>query len=212
MLVKKAKRKIPKNAVEPLMQTCERLSEEWNMSPAEIFKYFLGLMNKYAEYFFSQPWPKKYNYEEATTFTDEDLEFLFESEEEFKDRYITVCLKKNMSLEEGFMGYFGIYWTQQAFHERFIRPLYKPVLEAFKTIIAENKNAENTLKRLKEQFEPQLIHDSLIDLLEHEYPDKTARKTIDEILELLHSKEGLKPCRNFICSGYAGKIKTQNSN
>lgn len=92
--------------MESLTQTCELLIEEWKKPANEIFKRFLELMNKYADYFFSKPWPEKYNYEEATTFTDEDIDFLLESEEDIADRYTTVCLKKNMNLEDGFMGYF----------------------------------------------------------------------------------------------------------
>jgi hypothetical protein len=75
VLVKRKRRKIPRNAVEPLMQACEMLSGEWKKPAAEIFKAFLELMNRYAEYFFSDPWPEKYSCEEATTFTDEDTDF-----------------------------------------------------------------------------------------------------------------------------------------
>lgn len=202
MLIKKAKRKIPRNAVEPLMQTCELLSKEWKKPALEIFKSFLELMNKYAEYFFSKPFPKKYDYDEATTFTEKDIEFLFESEEEFQDRYTTVCLKKNMNLECGFMGYFGMFWTQQAFHEKFVRPGYKPVLDAFDSVVQGKGDARSVLNELKKQFSARLIHNSLIDLLEHEYPDESKRKLIEEMFELLHTDEGLPSCGNARCSWY----------
>jgi len=202
VLIKKAKRKIPRNAVEPLMQTCELLSKEWKKPALEIFKSFLELMNKYADYFFSKPFPKKYDYDEATTFTEEDIEFLFESEEEFQDRYTTVCLKKNMNLEVGFMGYFGMFWTQQAFHEEFVRPGYKPVLEAFDSVVQGKGDARSVLNELKKQFSARLIHSSLIDLLEHEYPDESKRKMIEEMFELLHTDEGLPSCGNTRCSWY----------
>lgn len=199
---KRAKRKIPRNAVEMLTHTCEMLSEEWEKPPAEIFKSFLELMNRYADYFFSKPWPAKYDYKEATTFTDEDIEFLFQNEKEFADRYTTVCLKKNMNLEIGFMGYFGIFWTQQAFHEQFFRPRYKPVLEAFDNFTQESGDARSVLNKLKEQFSVGLIHNSLIDLLEHECPDQPKRKLIEELFELLHTDEGLPSCGRFICTWY----------
>jgi len=202
VLIKKVKRKIPKNAVEPLMQTCELLSEEWKKPALEIFKSFLELMNKYADYFFSKPFPKKYDYDEATTFTEEDIEFLFESEEEFQDRYTTVCLKKNMNLEVGFMGYFGMFWTQQAFHEKFVRPGYKPVLEAFDSVVQGKGDARSVLNELKKQFSARLIHNSLIDLLEHEYLDESKRKLIEEMFELLHTDEGLASCGNARCGWY----------
>jgi hypothetical protein len=202
MLVKKAKRKIPRNAVEPLMQTCEMLSEEWKKPPKEIFESFLELMNRYGDYFFSKPWPEKYDYEEATTFTDEDTDFLLENEEEFSDRYTTICLKKNINLEIGFMGYFGMFWTQQAFHEKFVRPGYKPVLEAFDSFAQKNEEAQSLLNKMKEQFSAGLIHDSLVDLVEHEYLGESKRRLIGEMFELLHVEEGLPPCGNSRCSWY----------
>jgi hypothetical protein len=199
-LVKRRKRKIPRNAVEPLMQTCEMLSEEWKKSATEIFKGFLELMNRYADYFFSNPWPKKYDYGEATTFTDEDIEFLLEGEdEEFSDRYTTMCLKKNMYLEGGFMGYFGMFWTQQAFHEKFVRPGYKPVLEAFDSFAQEEKDARSVLGKLKEQFSVRLIHNSLVDLVEHETLNETREPLVAKMLELLHEEDGLPPCGEYWC-------------
>jgi len=193
------KRKIPRNAVEPLMQTCEWLSKEWGRPAAEIFKEFLELMNKYASYFFSKPWPEKYDHDEATSFTDEDLEFLFENEEEFQDRYTTVSLKKNMYLEHGFMGYFGMFWTEQAFDERFFRPLYKPVLEAFDSFAQGNEDARSVLNKLKKQFKVRLIHNSLVDLVEHDYPDKSRALLVARMLELIHTEEGLPPCGEYDC-------------
>jgi hypothetical protein len=199
MLVKKARRKIPRNAVEPLMQTCEWLSEEWGEPATEIFKRFLRLMNKYADYLFNKPWPKKYDYDEATTFADEDLEFLFESDEGLLDRFHTMCLKKNMCLEHGFMGYFGMFWTEQAFREKFFRPTYKPVLEAFDGFAQGDEDARSVLNKLKKQFEVRLIHNSLVDLVEHEYLDKARDLLVARTLELIHREEGLPPCWEYRC-------------
>jgi len=47
-----------------------------------------------------------------------------------------------------------------------------------------------------------LIHDSLTDLLEHEYPDDSKRKLIDEMCELLHTDEGLPSCGTTRCKWY----------
>jgi len=186
--------------VKSLMRTCELLSEELEKPATEIFKSFLELMNKYADYFFSKPWPEKYNYDEATTFTDEDVEFLSEGEdEEFSDRYTTVCLKKNMNLELGFMGYFGMFWTEQAFHEKFVRPRYKPVLEAFDSFAQEDEDARSVLNKLKEQFGIRLIHNSLVDRVEHEYLDETEGLLVARMLELLHKEEGLPSCGEYRC-------------
>lgn len=158
-------------------------------------------MNKYADYFFSKPWPEKYDYGEATTFTDEDIEFLSEGgDEEFSDRYTTMSLKKNMNLEVGFMGYFGMFWTQQAFHEKFVRLGYKPVLEAFESFAQQDEDARSVLNKLKKQFGIRLIHDSLVDLVEHEWLSETREPLVARMLELLHKEEGLPPCGEYRCT------------
>jgi len=198
-LVKKERRKIPRKALEPLMVMCEWESKELGKPAAEIFKRFIGLMNKYADYFFDKPWPPKYDYEEATTFTDEDLEFLYENDEEFWERFETMCLKKNMYLD-GFMGYFGMYWTKQAFYKEFIRPSLKPIWEAFEKYAEQNEDPRNVLNKLKEQFNHvKLIHASLIDLLENEYLDKPKHKLVANMLELMHTEEGLPTCGEYWC-------------
>jgi hypothetical protein len=209
---KRKQRKIPRNAVEPLMQTCEWLSTDWGKPATDIFKSFLELMTKYEGYFFSQPWPKKYDHKEATSFTDEDVDFILESEDDFADRYTTMCLKKNMCLDVGFMGYFGMFWTQKAFDEEFFGPLYKEVLEAFNNLLPEGGNARNVLDKLKKRFGINCIHDSLIDLLEHEYPDKVTRKLIEDMFELLHTVEGLASCGHSRCSWYWRKKYSSQTN
>lgn len=95
-----------------------------------------------------------------------------------------------------------MFWTQQAFHEKFERPRYKPVLEAFDSFAQGNEDVRSVLNRLKEQFSAELIHDSLIDLLEHEYPDKSRRSLIGEMFELLHRDEGVPSCKNVQCNWY----------
>lgn len=179
------------------MQMCKMLSEE--REPAsDVFKRYIGLMNKYADYFFDKPWPSKYDYEEATTFTDEDLEFLYENEEEFWERFQTMCLKKNMYLD-GFMGIFGMYWTRQAFYEEFVRPGLKPILESFEMYAEKDEDPRSVLNKLNEQFDVRLIHASLLDLLEHEYLDKTKGLLVANMLELIHTEEHLPPCGEYRC-------------
>jgi len=198
--MRKKKRKIPKTAIEPLMRHCEFLSKESDQTAEEIFKEYLELMNKYADYFFSEPWPKKYDYEKATTFTDEDIEFLTEGEkEEGADRFTAMLLKKNINLEHGFMELFGPFWTRQAFHKEFIRPTYEPVQEAFDDLSGGDKDSRGVLDKLKEKFDIRLIHDSLVDLAEHEYFDKITGRLHAGILELLHEEEGLPPCHEYRC-------------
>lgn len=196
--MKRERRKIPRKALEPLMKMCEWLSWEREKPAKDILKRYLGLMKKYADYFFSEPWPKKYDYDEATSFTDEDLDFLLESDEEFWERFDVMRLKKNMYLE-GFMGYFGMYWTKQAFYEEFIRPGLKPIVEAFEKYAEKDEDARIVLNKLKKQFEVRLIHNSLVDLVEHEYLDKAKQMLVARMLELMHTEEGLPPCGKYRC-------------
>jgi hypothetical protein len=95
---------------------CEWMSKFNAESAGEILKFYLGLMDKYDYYFFSEPWPENYDFDRATTFTDADHAFLSASKEEFADRFQTVLLKKNLYLT-GFMG-IGMMWTQQAYEEQ----------------------------------------------------------------------------------------------
>lgn len=197
--MKKDKRKIPRKALEPLMEMCKWESKETGKPATDIFKRYLGLMDKYADYFFSEPWPKDYDYGRATTFTDDDLDFLLESDEGLLERFHTMCLKKNMCLEHGFMGYFGMFWTEQAFHEKFFRPMYKPVLEAFDGFSQKDEDARSVLNKLKKQFDARLIHDALLDLLENEYLDKAEDLLVARIFELIHTAEGLPQCGESRC-------------
>jgi hypothetical protein len=102
---------------------CEAMTEVFGGSASERFHRYLRLMNKYDYYFFSEEWPAKYNYDEATTFTQKDLNFLHGTAEapidksEFQDRLDTVCLRKNVSME-GFEGFFGMLWTMEALEKR----------------------------------------------------------------------------------------------
>lgn len=212
-MVKKARGKIPRKALEPLLQMCEQLSRESGEPAADIFKEYLELMSKYGDYFFSGPWPREYDYDRATTFNDEDLDFLFEERGEFGERLEVVCLKKNMYLE-GFMGYFGIYWTRQAFYERFVRPELKPILEAFKKHAEEGGDARGVLNKMKEQFNKVvLIHAGLIDLLMSEHLERERGMLVAEMLELIHTEEGLPPCNEYRCELQREELrKEQNKN
>jgi hypothetical protein len=105
--------KIPKSAVKPLMEHCERLSGETGRSAADIFREYLELMKKYADFFFSEPWPEKLDKQGALN--DEYVKFIEGggSHEERCERFTLVCLRRNMSVEgfdsEGFREDFKFY-------------------------------------------------------------------------------------------------------
>ena len=115
----KPRRQLPKAAIEQLIEMCEAMTDVFGGLASERFERYLRLMEKYDYYFFSEEWPAKYNYDDATTFNQKDLNFLHDTEEaaadksEFQDRLDTVCLRKNVSLE-GFEGFFGMFWTMIA--------------------------------------------------------------------------------------------------
>lgn len=76
---------------------------------------------------------------------------------------------------------------------------YKPVLEAFESFAQENEDARSILNKLMEQFSIRLIHNSLVDLVEHEYLDEKRDRLVAIMLELLHKEEGLPPCAEYRC-------------
>jgi len=194
------RKKIPRKAVERLMRHCEWLSEGSERTAAEIFREYLELMRKYADYFFRDPWPAQYDFEAATTFAEADREFLTDGTKgEYAERFKTLLLKKNINLEHGFMVLIGPFWTWQAFHEEFIRPTYAPVQDVFDALSEGDKDPQSVLATLKAQFEIERIHDSLVDLAEHRYLDKSVDRLLAGLLELLHAEEGLPPCRNSRC-------------
>ena len=71
MAIKKH-RQLPKLALKELMEMCGTLNEKFGESAAKTFERYLRLMDKYDWYFFSAPWPQKYDYTQATTFTQKD--------------------------------------------------------------------------------------------------------------------------------------------
>ncbi len=92
-------KKIPKAAVKPLVEYCQKLSGETGKPAAQIFKEFLELMKKYADYFFSEPWSKEQD--KPFGLNDADLNFIKggKNHNEECERFRVACLRKNISLE-----------------------------------------------------------------------------------------------------------------
>jgi hypothetical protein len=108
------KGKLPKAAIADLIECAEFESKYTKQPPADIFKHYIKLMDKYRDYFFDSAWPKDYNFEYATTFTQTDFDFIdVEDQSEFSDRLETMCIKKNLFLN-GFSTFGKVLWTQQA--------------------------------------------------------------------------------------------------
>jgi len=115
-------KKIPRNALEPLTGLCELLSgiSGHGETSASIFKRFLKGMNRYADHFFDQPWPKEYSFEAATRLNGTDSKFTAEArKDELEDRLYALCLKKSINLKDGFSP-LGFFWTLWAFDEKLV--------------------------------------------------------------------------------------------
>ena len=95
----KGERRIPKEAAKSLAEYCQKLSGATGRSAVDIFREFLELMKKYEDYFFRGPWPDKPD--KPFEPSNEDLEFVGASRDysEERERFIVMCLRRNMSLE-----------------------------------------------------------------------------------------------------------------
>jgi len=95
-------RKIPKEAVKTLAEYCQKISGETGKPAAEIFKEFLELMKKYADFFFREPWPEEPNKSYSLEwFVGDELDFI-KGTKTYKDeceRFTVLCLKRNISLK-----------------------------------------------------------------------------------------------------------------
>jgi hypothetical protein len=68
-------------------------------------------MNQHSEYFFNQPWPRRYNYNQTTDITNTDQDFLdIKSESETFSPLHLLCIKKNINHQNGFLP-IGFLWT-----------------------------------------------------------------------------------------------------
>lgn len=207
MVSEKQKNQLPRAALDQLADAAKEVSAKAKGKTAmEIFKRYLTLMDKYRDYFFNEPWPKKWDINRAITFTSEDLEFIDEKEDEYVDRVLTVFMKKNISLK-GF-NTFGIFWTEQAYHKRFIKPELKRVYEAFKELAKTGISAQEVLTKLKEQEDVSFVHLSLVELLKDESLDQPLDLKVAEVLELIHTKEG-DECEEEQCKRQREKLKNK---
>jgi len=93
--------KIPRKAVEPLAEACVELSQEWGKPADIIFRECLELMRRYSEFFFSRPFPETARKSHRLGFEEEEAKFI-EAAETYReecDRFLLICLRRNMSME-----------------------------------------------------------------------------------------------------------------
>lgn len=102
----RAGRRLPKRALEPLMDCCRYLAKRWRLGdkPADVFRRVLEEMREHEGFFFGRPW----NEEKGLGLGEEERGFIEggETQEERSWRFTLVCLRRNMSMEglegEGF--------------------------------------------------------------------------------------------------------------
>lgn len=117
MVVLETERKLPKAAIEPLLELCLKISKEIGKSACEIFKEYLELMNKYADYFFCELWPERLD--KHFELSDADVDFIknARSYKEECERFVVVCLRRNLSTEgfdvQGFEEDFKFYGNRE---------------------------------------------------------------------------------------------------
>jgi hypothetical protein len=199
---KKRRDSLPIAALEQMMSAAKAASEKAEEKTArDIFKKYLVLIDKYRDYFFSEPWPEKWNIKHATIFTREDTDFIDENDDEFVERVMAVLMKKNISLE-GFNGVWGMFWSWQAYWKQFVKPDLKECYEAFKELVKTGADAEEILKRLLEQEDISFVHMSLVELLKDDcclWDNKPLDLKTAEVLELVHTKRGYPECEEDLC-------------
>jgi hypothetical protein len=92
---------IPKKAVKPLIEHCNRLGEKAGRSGAEVFEDYLEGIKRHADYFFSSPWPPRHVLIDGVGLTWEEDAFISAScsYAEEVERFTIALLKRNLSLE-----------------------------------------------------------------------------------------------------------------
>ena len=97
---------IPKKAVKPLIEHCNRVGERTGRSGVSVLLGYLKLMKKHAGYFFDGAWPAEpLRHSNVLWLEDDEGKFLFgcRSFREEVERFTVIMLKRNFCLE-GFDG------------------------------------------------------------------------------------------------------------
>jgi hypothetical protein len=107
---------IPQNALTPLTELTRLLSQlQQNKEPITILKDIIQAMDQHSEYFFNQPWPQKYHYNQTTDYSQTDLDFINnqQQENEALSPLHLLCMKKNINHQNGFqpIGFLWTLWT-----------------------------------------------------------------------------------------------------
>ncbi|HKZ94941.1 MAG TPA: terminase family protein [Candidatus Bathyarchaeia archaeon] len=119
---------IPQNALPPLTELCRLLSQILNTEPITTLKNIIQAMNTHSDYFFNQPWPRKYNFNQATECCPADLDFINNQQQnENLNPTHLLCIKKNINHQNGFTP-IGFLWTLWTLNQKLNRNPEAPLL------------------------------------------------------------------------------------
>jgi hypothetical protein len=92
---------IPKKAVKPLIEHCNKVGAETGRSGVQVMAGYLKLMKKHAGYFFSDPWPAKPVNNWGLWLQDDEDYFLSEHRgyRDEVERFVVILLKRNLCWE-----------------------------------------------------------------------------------------------------------------
>jgi hypothetical protein len=115
---------IPQDALTPLTELSHLLSQlQQHKEPITILKDIIQAMNQHSEYFFNQPWPQKYHYNQTTDYSPTDLDFINNQQQnEALSPLHLLCIKKNINHQKGFLP-IGFLWTLRTLNQK---PSHKP--------------------------------------------------------------------------------------
>lgn len=178
--------KIPKAAVKPLVEYCQKLSGETGKSAAQIFTEFLELMRKYADYCFSEPWPERLD--RQFNFSDAELGFIkgSKSYNEERERFTVVCLRRNMSLEG-----FDADGFDEDFRQHGKEACWDCVVPDAMRLREEITRIEEAVKKIDEEMklpEPSYVTRSMYEF--YRRPDVVRRNKMNYVELRLYEEEG----------------------
>jgi len=106
---------IPQNALLPLTELAHLLSQlQPDTDAITTLKNIIQAMNTHADYFFNQPWPQKYQYNQTTELSPTDLDFInTQQPNQTLAPVHLLCIKKNINHQNGFtpIGFLWTLWT-----------------------------------------------------------------------------------------------------
>jgi hypothetical protein len=188
---------IPRKAVKPLIEYCNKVGAETGRSGAQVMAWYLKLMKKHAGYFFSDPWSVNPVRKCGLWLQDDEDEFLSEHRgyRDEIERFTVIMLKRNVCLEgfnaEQFASEFKYYGRllcldcevpEAVYLRKYLRDLEKSNIEVAKDY---KSNPGDTFYSsiYENRLSPQAIRDEKMKRVELEFLELyggTEGKTCEE--------------------------------